>query len=111
MYDDSMGACLFILSWIACAVMEHSLGKERSVGAPIGLTLGLCTGFIGVVILVFMPRDYSFGQRRSGGEVTNGQRYFDNLITPKELRRLHYLKDAGAITPVEYEQRKRELLG
>lgn len=101
-------AFLIILTCVICAVAGYHFGNQRTIGGGAGLLLGLFLGIIGLVIVLVSPRsdtEYDMEIQRS----------YDNIEEEKktaadQLMKWHELKEKGAITNEEFEEKKKQLL-
>jgi|GEM_PF-1736673 len=81
-------------------IWGYRAGSKRSIGAIVGLLLGLSLSYIGVIIVYLTPLVQQPG--------------FNNLSfnsPADELQKYKQLLDKGAITEQEYNQQKARILG
>jgi uncharacterized membrane protein len=83
--------------------LGYVAGSQRTIGGPVGLLLGLCFSYIGLIIvylfpLNLQPKFYDFSNRQptpSGAD---------------EIMKYKQLLDSGAITEQEYNAQKARIL-
>jgi hypothetical protein len=105
-----------------CAIAASVIGEKKEMGANMAFLLGILLGLIGLLI-VAMGADKSSGSVREKNDQSNNQ--IDELKSPTnihknrkdnesgiadELKKWHDLKILGAITEIEFEEKKRQLL-
>ncbi len=107
---------VFLIVWILFGVGGYHMGKEKTIGPEGGAALGLILGLLGIIIILCLPaRKDVYNKDAYDQEI---QRSYEKMNEPAvkttasadELQKWYDLKEKGAITEEEFQQKKRELL-
>ncbi len=107
---------IIVLVWILCAFLGMAMGKERNIGAAGGFVLGLLLGFIGLIIVAFSPKiTSSFEDLQQDYLIADSYKKIQEEQIAKstaadELKKWHDLKQSGAISEEEFEEKKKKIL-
>lgn len=124
---------LWLIMAVVCGIIGNSMGAKRSIGAHNGALIGLLLGFLGLVIMLFMPvkkDNIDSGQVSNTSSdsttlamsttalddyvVDQPDAHKDNKVTDRnsaeELTKWFELKKSGAITDEEYQCQKNKIL-
>jgi hypothetical protein len=112
---------LIFLVWTVCVVIGYSLGKERTIGTGGALLLSIFLGVIGVIIILCFPKKdeeemkklfYKVSVAKAIGTIDTDtmKDVMKNEDVATELKKWYDLKEMGAITAEEFEERKKALL-
>lgn len=91
---------LFLAFYVIFPIWGYKEGSKRTIGATLGLLLGVFLGFIGIIIVYCTPK-------------VKEQPFYDFQSESKkadELQKFKQLLDSGAITEEEYQTQKARIL-
>lgn len=95
---DYPAAPIVIIFIAAFAHISGSIGKDKRIGYRNAFWIGFLLPIVGLIVALASPREIEYFAEE------------EHPDTIEQVRRLHELKQSGALTDTEFEEQKKKLL-